>query len=85
MDVFDDCMNNKNLFIMESYFSDGIQSNCNTIYLPQNYFQSNQTIRKNANMLILFKLGARDLREVYANVILGMMDKNRFYSYCNNV
>ncbi len=54
-------MNNKNQFIMESYFSDGRQSNNNSIYLTQNYFKLNQTIRKNANMLILLKLDPQDL------------------------
>jgi hypothetical protein len=44
--VFDDCMNVKNQFIMESYFSDGRQSNCNSIYLTQDYFKLNKTIRK---------------------------------------
>jgi len=36
--VFDDCVNDRNQEIMESYLTKGRHTNCNCIDLPQNYY-----------------------------------------------
>jgi len=48
--VFDDCVNDKNQEIMESYFTKGRHTNCNCIDLSQSYYDlPGRSIKGNSN------------------------------------
>ena len=65
--VFDDMLDEEQEPI-EKFFTKGRHQNFDTFYLAQSYFRiPKQCIRSNANMLILFKLSADDLKHIYRN------------------
>ena len=63
--VFDDVMLEKNQTPIEKYFSQGRHGGADSLYLCQSYFRiPKQAIRDNANLLILFKQDAKNLRAI---------------------
>ena len=59
--IFDDCVNDRNQTVMDSFYTRGRRSSCNCIYLSQSYFQLPcRSIRNNSNTFILVKLNAID-------------------------
>ena len=65
--ILDDCFlgpQNK----AEAFYTRGRHSNCDTIYISQNYFRlPRQTIRENANFIILFPQDNRNLNFIHAD------------------
>ena len=62
--VFDDCVNDKDQTVQNNYYISGRHSNCSVFYLTQNLYAINTTIRRNANIFILFELDHRSLTEI---------------------
>ena len=59
--VFDDLMTDSNQNAAESYYTRGRHNNVSCIYITQNYHRlPRQTIRSNANCLILFRQSNKD-------------------------
>ena len=82
--IFDDCINNMNQSVMNSYYSRSRHNSCNCIYLSQSYFDLDRSIRLNANFVILFKLSKRNLNDVYNSVVGTIMPKDRFTLLAEN-
>jgi hypothetical protein len=82
--IFDDCVNQKNQRVLESFFIRGRHNSCNSIYLSQSYFDLNRLIRLNSNIFILFKLSQRNKTDVYNSVVGSIMDKNEFDALADN-
>jgi len=62
--VFDDCFLGKQNKA-ESYYTRGRHNNCDVIYISQNYFRlPRQTIRENANFIILFPQDVKNLTHI---------------------
>ena len=77
--IFDDVVNEKNQKIMEMYFTRGRHNKANVIYLSQSYFELPlKSIRNNSNVIILFKLGKRDLTNIYSNLLSSIIEKEEF-------
>ena len=50
----------------EAYYTRGRHNNVDTIYIAQNYFRlPRQTVRENANLFMLFRQDAKNLRHIY--------------------
>ena len=59
--IFDDIMTDSKQSKAEDYYTRGRHNNTSSIYISQNYFKlPRQTIRSNANLLILFKLSKKN-------------------------
>jgi len=81
--VFDDVMLEKQTPI-EKYFCLGRHDGADCFYLTQNYFRiPNQTIRDNANMLILFSQNTKNMRAIHDSFVGGDMDFNEFRKFYN--
>jgi len=84
--VFDDVMLEKNQTPIEKYFSQGRHGGADSFYLCQSYFRiPKQAIRDNANLLILFKQDAKNLRAIHDTFVAGDMDFDefrKFFSAC---
>lgn len=84
--VFDDIMTNSNQSKAEDFYTRGRHNNTSSIYISQNFHKlPRQTIRSNANILILFKLSEKDLRHIYNDFISNDMDWIEFKEFCNKV
>lgn len=82
--IFDDIMTDKNQSTAEDYFTRGRHNNSNCFYISQNYFKlPRQTIRSNANLLILFALPKKDLQHIYEDNCCNDMDWKEFFEYCS--
>lgn len=85
--VFDDCMSGPQP-ALENFYTRGRHMNCNCIYLTQSWFElPRRTIRSNANLLLLFPLGQRDLKLIY-NDVVGLdteLNKEAFLNFCKGV
>ena len=80
-DFYDDCT-----MIPEAYYTRGRHNNCDTIYISQNYFRlPRQTIRENANFIILFPQDAKNLTHIYADHCDGDMPLEEFKKFCRRV
>ena len=87
-------MNEKNLLILddcflgaqnkaEAYYTRGRHNNCDTFYISQNYFRlSRQTIRENANFIVLFSQDAKNLMHIHADHCDDDMSLNEFKAFC---
>ena len=65
--VLDDCFLGKQNKA-EAYYTRGRHSNCDTIFLSQNYFRlPRQTIRENCNFLMLFQQDAKNINHIHAD------------------
>lgn len=83
--IFDDIMTDKNQSKAEDYYTRGRHNNISCFYISQNYFKlPRQTIRSNANVLILFSLPKKDLQHIYEDNCCNDMEWKEFYEYCNN-
>ena len=77
--VFDDCVNDKNQEIMESYFTRGRHNKCNCIYLSQNYYDlPSRSIRGNSNFFIFFQLSKRNKDNIYTDLFSNIIEKNDY-------
>ena len=82
--IFDDCINNINQEVMNSYYSRSRHNSCNCIYLSQSFFELKKFIRLNANYIILFKLSKRNLNDVYNSIVDNIKEKNEFKALAEN-
>ena len=82
--VFDDCYlgkQNKS----EAYYTRGRHSNCETIFLSQNYFRlPRQSIRENCNFIMLFKQDAKNVNHIYADHCTDL-SREEFKNFCQEV
>ena len=79
--IFDDCYLEKQGPI-ENFYSRGRHSNVQCFYISQNYYKlPRQTIRANANLLILFKLPKIDLTHLYTDVV--SIDEDSLNPHCD--
>jgi len=63
--ILDDCYLGKQN-TPRSYFSRGKHSNCDVIYLTQNYFTlARNSVRENANFIIFFPQNAKSVEHIY--------------------
>jgi len=81
--IFDDCAR-ENKLMMEIYFTESRHSNCNCIYIAQDYFTLPQNIRVNSNMIILFEQNPEKLSRIFTSCIGDrIMQKERFLTFAN--
>ena len=65
--ILDDCFLGKQNKA-EAYYTRGRHNNCDTIYISQNYFRlPRQTIRENANLIILFPQDTKNLNHIHTD------------------
>ena len=65
--VLDDCFLGKQNKA-EAYYTRGRHSNCDTIFLSQNYFRlPRQTIRENSNFLMIFQQDTKNVNHIHAD------------------
>ena len=82
--IFDDCFLGQQSK-SESYYTRGRHSNCDTIFLSQNYFRlPRQTIRENCNFLMLFQQDAKNINHIYADHCTDI-PLEEFKAFCKNV
>ena len=62
--VFDDCVRNKDQTLQNLYFTTGKHFNTSVFYLSQNIYGINTTVRRTANIFILFELDERSFTEI---------------------
>ena len=89
-------VNEKNLLILddcflgpqnkaEAYYTRGRHNNCDT-YISQNYFRlPRQTIRENANIIVLFSQDAKTLMYIHADHCDDDISLNEFKAFCREV
>ena len=83
--ILDDCFLGKQN-AAEAYYTRGRHNNCDTLYISQNYFRlPRQTIRENANLIILFQQDAKNLSHIYADHCSSDMSKEEFKEFCQKV
>ena len=84
--ILDDCFLGKQNKA-EAFYTRGRHNNCDTLYISQNYFRlPRQTIRENANLIILFPQDARNLNHIYADHCSGdFSTKDEFKEFCKKV
>ena len=82
--VLDDCLLEKQTKA-EAYYTRGRHNNCDTFYISQNYFRlPRQTIRENANLIILFSQDAKNIAHIHADHCTDM-DIKEFKAFCHAV
>lgn len=82
--VFDDIMTDRNQSKAEDFYTRGRHNNISSIYISQNYYKlPRQTIRSNANVLILFSLPKKDLQHIYDDIVSRDMSWTEFQTFCN--
>lgn len=83
--IFDDCFlgsQNKT----EAYYTRGRHNNCDVVYISQNYFRlPRQTIRENANFIILFPQDVKNLNHIYTDHCSFDMPLDEFKEFCHGV
>lgn len=68
--IFDDCYAEKKQSPISEYYIRGRHSNIQCFYIAQNYIKlERQTVRANANLLILFKQPMRDRQSIYSDLV----------------
>jgi len=83
--IFDDTVNNRNQDIQKAYFTRGRHTNCSVFYLSQSYFElDRRSIRKNANLLILFELDERDVQNLWYDKVSRDMSLDEFRKFCKD-
>jgi len=83
--IFDDVMTDKNQNKAEDFYTRGRHNNISSFYIAQNYFKlPRQTIRSNANVLVIFNLPYKDLRHIYDDYCSADMDFCEFKKLCMN-
>jgi len=80
--IFDDLLLEKQNKC-ESYYVRGRHSNVDCFYLAQNYFRlPRQTIRENANFIILFPQDLKNLNHIYNDHVCSDTTKEEFRNLC---
>ena len=80
--IFDDLMLEKQNKC-EMYYIRGRHSNVDCFYLSQNYFKlPRQTIRENANFIVLFQQNLKNINHLYNDHVSCDMTKEEFRSLC---
>ena len=83
--ILDDCYLGRQNKI-EAYYSRGRHNNCDTFYISQNYFRlPRQTIRENANLIILFPQDSKNLNHIHADHCNDDMTIAEFKTFCRTV
>jgi hypothetical protein len=77
-------MTDRNQSKAEDFYTRGRHNNISSIYISQNYYKlPRQTIRSNANVLILFSLPKKDLQHIYDDIVSRDMSWTEFQTFCN--
>jgi len=67
----------------EAYYIRGRHSNVDCHYLSQNYFKLlRQTIRENANFIVLFPQDLKNINHIYNDHVSSDMSKDEFRDLC---
>ena len=83
--ILDDCILGKQNKA-EAYYTRGRHNNCDTFYISQNYFLlPRQTIRENANFIILFRQDMKNLQHIHADHCGTDMTLDEFKKFCEKV
>ena len=70
----------------KAYYTRGRHNNCDTFYISQHYFRPpRQTIRENANLIILFPQVAKNLIHIHADHCDDDMTIEEFKKFCRYV
>lgn len=81
--VFDDIMTISNQSKAEDFYTRGRHNNISSFYISQNFHKlPRQTIRSNANVLILFPLPMKELRHIYDDFVSAHMSRQEFFTFC---
>lgn len=82
--VFDDIMTNTNQSKAEDFYTRGRHNNISSFYISQNFYKlPRQTIRSNANVLILFSLSQKDLLNIFNDIVSNDMKWEEFRNLCS--
>jgi len=80
--IFDDLLLQKQNKC-EAYYVRGRHSNCDCLYLSQNYFKlPHQTIRENANFFCLFPQDLKNIDHIFNDHVSQDMTKEQFKELC---
>ena len=80
--IFDDLLLEKQNKC-ESYYVRGRHSNVDCFYLSQNYFKlPRQTIRENANLIVLFPQDLKNMNHIYYDHVSYDMTRDEFRTLC---
>ena len=83
--ILDDCLLEKQTK-SEAYYTRGKHNNCDTFYISQNYFRlPRQTIRENANLIILFPQDSKNITHIHADHCAADMSIKEFKDFCHTV
>ena len=83
--ILDDCLLEKQQKA-EAFYTRGRHNNCDTFYISQNYFRlPRQTIRENANFIILFPQDSKNITHIHADHCSGDMEIDEFKRLCHHV
>lgn len=83
--IFDDVIGEKQR-VCENYYTRGRHSNIDCFYISQNYFKlPRQTIRENANLIILFPQDKRSLTFIHQDCAWDDFDYNEFRRLCTKI
>ena len=83
--VLDDCFLGKQNKA-EAYYTRGRHNNCDAFYISQNYFRlPRQTIRENANFIVLFPQDSKNLNHIYTDHCDDDMPIAEFKKFCRDV
>ena len=83
--IFDDIMCDKDQTPADNFYTRGRHNNIDCIYISQNYYKlPRQTIRSNANFIVLFKLSPTDVNHVFqdSKASTDFKDINAFREFC---
>ena len=82
--IFDDLLLQKQNKC-EAYYVRGRHSNCDCLYLSQNYFKLPcQTIRETANFFCLFPQDQKDIGHIFNDHVSQDMTKEQFTKFCKH-
>jgi len=80
--MFDDLLLQKQ-YKCEAYYVRGRHSNCDCLYLSQNYFKLPRlTIRENANFICLFPQDQKNIYHIFNDHVSQDMTKEQFKKLC---
>jgi len=83
--ILDDCILGKQR-MAEAYYTRRRHNNCDTFYISQNYFLlPRQTIRENANFIILFPQDMKNLSHIHADHCATDMTLDEFKKFCISI
>jgi hypothetical protein len=83
--IFDDVISEKQDKISD-YYTRGRHNNTQCFYISQAFMKiPKSTVRENANLIILFKLTDKDVKNVYDTYVGSDMDYKEFRLFCSKV